>query len=71
MADLTDTEPPITSVLRELRIDAGMPLALLERTTGINRGRLSILERGVLPTRTELRKIHDAIDAHWLKAAKR
>ena len=34
--------------LREMRRSAGLSLRELERRTGINRGRLSLIERGLL-----------------------
>jgi transcriptional regulator with XRE-family HTH domain len=39
--------------LRQLRKAAGLSLRDLERMTGINRGRLSIIERGVTQTAEE------------------
>ena len=36
--------------LRQIRLAAGLSLREVERRTGINRGRLSIIERGVPPT---------------------
>jgi transcriptional regulator with XRE-family HTH domain len=39
--------------LRQVRVAAGLTLRELERRTGINRGRLSIIERGVSPTAAE------------------
>ena len=43
--------------LRQIRLAAGLTLRELERRTGINRGRLSIIERGVPPTIEESVKI--------------
>ena len=39
--------------IRQLRLAAKLSLRELERLTGINRGRLSIIERGVAPTDSE------------------
>ena len=39
--------------LRQVRLAAGLTIRELERRTGINRGRLSIIERGVSPTDEE------------------
>jgi transcriptional regulator with XRE-family HTH domain len=47
--------------LRQVRIAAGLTLRELERRTGINRGRLSIIERGVSPTDREAELIFQAI----------
>lgn len=46
---------------RTARIEAGVSLRGLESRTGINRGRLSVIERGVPPTPEEARKILDAL----------
>jgi transcriptional regulator with XRE-family HTH domain len=43
--------------LRELRLAAGLSIRALSDRTGINRGRLSIIERGVVPSGDELRRI--------------
>lgn len=51
----------VTTPLRQVREAAGLSLRELERRTGINRGRLSIIERGVSPTDSEARMIADAI----------
>ena len=55
MADLYQTP------LRQLRKSAGLSLRELERRTGINRGRLSIIERGVTQTAEESAKILEAL----------
>jgi transcriptional regulator with XRE-family HTH domain len=47
--------------LRQIRIAAGLSLREVERRTGINRGRLSIIERGVSPTEDESRAILAAL----------
>lgn len=49
------------SSLRQVRVAAGMTIRELERRTGINRGRLSIIERGVSPTDNEARLIFEAL----------
>jgi hypothetical protein len=38
---------------RQLRVDAGLSLRALETRTGINRGRLSMIERGLAPSPDE------------------
>jgi transcriptional regulator with XRE-family HTH domain len=43
--------------LRQVRVAAGITIRELERRTGINRGRLSIIERGVSPTDDEAQRI--------------
>lgn len=48
--------------LRQVRIAAGLTIRELERRTGINRGRLSIIERGVAPTDIEAKLIADALN---------
>lgn len=50
------------SPLRQVRIAAGLTIREMERRTGINRGRLSIIERGVSPTDAEARSIADALN---------
>ena len=47
--------------LRQIREAAGLSLRDLETRTGINRGRLSIIERGVTPTDDESRLILAAL----------
>ncbi len=47
--------------LRQIRVAAGLTLRELERRTGINRGRLSIIERGVAPTDDESQLILAAL----------
>jgi transcriptional regulator with XRE-family HTH domain len=47
--------------LRQVRVAAGLTIRELERRTGINRGRLSIIERGVSPTDDEARLIYKAL----------
>lgn len=49
------------SPLRQIRVAAGLTIRELERRTGINRGRLSIIERGVTPTDDEARLIASAL----------
>ena len=47
--------------LRQIRLAADLSLREVERRTGINRGRLSIIERGVTPTDDESRLILAAL----------
>jgi transcriptional regulator with XRE-family HTH domain len=54
---------PTQYPLRQMRLAAGMTIRELEVQTGINRGRLSILERGVVPTDDEAAKILRALAA--------
>jgi transcriptional regulator with XRE-family HTH domain len=49
--------------LRQIRLAAGLSLREVERRTGINRGRLSIIERGVSPTDEESQRILAALRA--------
>ena len=49
--------------IRQLRISAGISIRELEARTGINRGRLSIIERGVAPTDDEASAILAAFRA--------
>ena len=49
------------TTIRRMREAAGLSLRDLERLTGINRGRLSIIERGVVATPDETRAILDAL----------
>lgn len=49
------------TTLRQLREAAGLSLRDLERITGINRGRLSIIERGVVASPEETAKILAAL----------
>lgn len=53
---------PITP-LRQLRLAAGLSLNELARRAGINKGRLSIIERGVPPTDEEARRLLAALKA--------
>jgi transcriptional regulator with XRE-family HTH domain len=55
MADAPNTP------LRQIRLAAGLSLREVERRTGINRGRLSIIERGVTPTPDESIRILAAL----------
>ena len=59
-----------SGTIRRMRTEAGLSIRDLETRTGINRGRLSIIERrrtrrqrnlGVEPTPDELRKIMSAL----------
>lgn len=50
-----------SAVLRRMRTEAGVSIRDLEKRTGLNRGRLSIIERGVEPTPDELRAIMAAL----------
>ena len=47
--------------LRQMRLAAGLTIRELEIASGINRGRLSILERGVVPTDDEASRILRAL----------
>ena len=50
-----------TTPIRQLRVAAGLTIRELERRTGLNRGRLSIIERGVTPTDAEAAAILAAL----------
>lgn len=54
---------PQTYPLRQMRLAAGLTIRELETATSINRGRLSILERGVSPTDDEATRILRALAA--------
>jgi transcriptional regulator with XRE-family HTH domain len=49
------------STIRRMREAAGLSLRDLEKLTGINRGRLSIIERGVVASREETQAILTAL----------
>lgn len=49
------------TTLRKLRTAAGLSIRDLSEMTGINRGRLSIIERGVIATTEETALILDAL----------
>ncbi len=55
------TQPTPLSGMRSLREKAGLSIRDLEKLTGINRGRLSIIERGVVPTDEEAERILSAL----------
>lgn len=52
----------VASALRTMRVSAGISIRELERRTAINRGRLSMIERGIDPTPAELRAIFAALE---------
>lgn len=52
-----------TPTIRQRREAKKLSIRALEAATGINRGRLSIIERGVAPSDEEARAIAAAIDA--------
>ena len=52
---------PHPTPLRQVRIAAGRSIRDVEAITGINRGRLSIIERGDPPTEDEARRILAAL----------
>jgi transcriptional regulator with XRE-family HTH domain len=54
---------------RALRETTGLSLREVGRRTGINSGRLSIIERGVTPTEDEARRIREVILAASEKTA--
>lgn len=56
------TPSPVT-VLRLLRLESGVSLRELAEATGINRGRLSTIERGLAPTAAEAQAIADVLAA--------
>jgi len=58
---MTSSGSPLHPV-RQLRKATGMTIRELELRTGINRGRLSIIERGVEPTLAERLKIEQALE---------
>ena len=50
-----------TTPIRQIRLAAGLTLREVARRTGINPGRLSIIERGVSPTDDEAARILAAL----------
>ena len=60
---MTPTTPQYP--VRQFRLAAGLSLRDLEERTGINRGRLSIIERGVTPTDDEAALILAAMAAAY------
>ena len=52
---MNDTTPQYP--IRQFRLQTGLTIRELEARTGINRGRLSIIERGVTPTPDESKAI--------------
>lgn len=60
---MTSTRVYPIGPIRELRHIAGMSIRQLEAATGINRGRLSIIERGVPADAAEMDSIMAAIAA--------
>jgi len=57
---------PHRTPLRQIRIAAGLSIRDVEVLTGINRGRLSIIERGDPPTEDEARKFLAALQVEVL-----
>lgn len=49
--------------IRERRLACGLSLREVSRRSGINPGRLSIIERGVIPTLEEMIAIDDVLKA--------
>ena len=54
-------EVPSLQPFRQLRRATGLSLRVVSERTKINRGRLSIIERGVMPTPDEARRIVEAL----------
>ncbi len=54
-------EPTQQQPFRQLRRNSGLSIRVVSKLTGINRGRLSIIERGVMPTPDEARLIVQAL----------
>lgn len=50
-----------TTIWRAMRERTGLSLREVARRTGINRSRLSIIERGVPPTEEEARRLTDLL----------
>lgn len=57
-------EAPLTPI-RQLRIASGLSLNEVSRRSGINKGRLSIIERGVPPSDAEAKRILAALQDDW------
>lgn len=54
-------EVPSLQPFRQLRRATGLSLRVVSERTKINRGRLSIIERGVMPTPDEARRIVEVL----------
>lgn len=54
-------DTPTSQPFRQLRRQSGLSIRVVAQRTGINRGRLSIIERGVMPTPDEARRIIEAL----------
>ena len=54
-------QTPQQTVWRSLRLSTGLSLREIGRRTGINSGRLSIIERGVPPTAEEEVKLRTVL----------
>ena len=54
-------DTPTNQPFRQLRRSSGLSIRVVSKLTGINRGRLSIIERGVMPTPDEARRIVEAL----------
>jgi len=54
-------DTPTNQPFRQLRRSSGLSIRVVSKMTGINRGRLSIIERGVMPTPDEARLIIEAL----------
>lgn len=54
-------DTPSNQPFRQLRRNSGLSIRVVSKLTGINRGRLSIIERGVMPTPDEARRIIAAL----------
>jgi transcriptional regulator with XRE-family HTH domain len=57
---MTQQTPPGWKALREL---AGLPQSEIERRCGMSRGRLSVIERGLIPTPEEERTLRRVLVA--------
>ena len=55
----------VTHPLRALRNAAKVSIREMERRTGINRGRLSMIERGIAPTTDEARRYIEALNVQF------
>jgi len=61
MASMASMDTPTNQPFRQLRRSSGLSIRVVSKLTGINRGRLSIIERGVMPTPDEARLIIEAL----------
>ena len=60
---MTDSKPSAQRTFRERRMALGRGIRELAIAANVNRGRLSIIERGIVPTLAEHQRIEGALAA--------